>query len=110
MNCPIDNIIWQTQKVKSIPFEGRIIKAETLLECHSYFSTESFGKEYNSQFWTTESKWEQKMLLLRRLISDLETLFPSAAAQYCLDKKRKKEFLLMEDLLDEEDSESLQND
>ena len=64
-----------------------VIEAETLLECHSYFSTKCFGKEYDSQFWTAASKREQKMLLLRRVISDLEIFFPSAAAQYCLGKK-----------------------
>ena len=44
LDCPIDNIIWQTQKVKSRLVEGRIIEAKTLLECHSYFSTKCFGK------------------------------------------------------------------
>ena len=29
------------------------------------------------------------MLLLRRVISDLDTLFSSAAAQYCLEKQEK---------------------
>ena len=56
LQCPINTVIWQPQKVKSILVEDRIIETETLLECHSSFFTEGCCKEYDSQFLTTASK------------------------------------------------------
>ena len=77
------------QKVKSRLVEVRIIEAKTLMEFYSYFSTEIFGKEYDSKFWTTESKWEQKRLLLRKLISDLETFYPPLLLSTVWTQKNK---------------------
>ena len=60
LQCPIDNTIWHIQKVESRLIEGRIIEAETFLEYRSSLFTERFSKEYDSQFWITVSKWEDK--------------------------------------------------
>ena len=84
LNCPINNSLWKSTKIKHQMCIGNIAEVETL--CKIFMALNAI--ESSPPILIT---WEQKMLLLTSAIKEAQKLFPFLALNsFALSKRKRK--------------------
>lgn len=88
LNCPIDENLWQSRKVRQKMTNGHIPEIEAL--CSTYMTWQKVNPKSLSKI----TSWEDKILLLRSAVKECEKLFPTItfkSTSLSQKRKRKKE-------------------
>ena len=86
LNCPIEDGIWHSQKMKNLICLGGIREVNAL--CESFMTL--YISKSDSLLFRKRSDWETKFWLLRKAIKTCNGLFPNVALYISKRKKKKK--------------------